>query len=73
MPLRSGNSKAAISANIRQLRAEGYPQRQAVAIALSTARKSSSRASSKPRKGKGAPKTKRVLRGASGTVYVFED
>jgi hypothetical protein len=37
MPLRRGKSDAAVSANIRTLRHEGYPQKQAVAIAMSKA------------------------------------
>ena len=40
MPLRKGTSKATIEANIRRLIAEGYPQKQAVAIAYSQAGKS---------------------------------
>lgn len=40
MPLRAGKSQAAISSNIGQLRDEGYPPKQAVAIALSKAGKS---------------------------------
>lgn len=40
MPLRKGSSKAAVSANIRTEIAAGKPQRQAVAIALNTARRS---------------------------------
>lgn len=40
MPLRKGRSKKAIAANIRTLMHEGYPQRQAIAIAMSKAGKS---------------------------------
>jgi hypothetical protein len=39
MPLQTGISQRAISANIRTLRAEGYPEKQAIAIALATSRK----------------------------------
>ena len=39
MPLRKGRSRKAISANIRKLMHEGYPQRQAIAIAMDTAGK----------------------------------
>jgi hypothetical protein len=49
MPLKKGKGQTAISSNIRLLRQEGYPQKQAIAIALSTARKSG---------WKGKPKTK---------------
>ena len=38
MPLESGNSKAAVSHNIKAERDAGKPQKQAVAIALSKAR-----------------------------------
>jgi len=44
MPLRKGGSKAVISSNISQLRHEGRPQKQAIAIAYSTARKGKKRA-----------------------------
>lgn len=33
MPLKRGKSNKTISANIRELRHAGYPQRQAIAIA----------------------------------------
>lgn len=43
MPLVKGSSKAAVSANIKTEIAAGKPQKQAVAIALSTARRSKKR------------------------------
>ena len=43
MPLKKGRSKKAVSKNIKTLMHEGRPQKQAIAIALSKARKSKRR------------------------------
>lgn len=39
MPLKKGKSQATISKNISELRHSGYPEKQAVAIAMHTAKK----------------------------------
>ena len=56
MPLKKGYSRKSISSNIRAERAAGKPQKQAVAIALNTARSAANRAG-KPGK---APRRRRA-------------
>lgn len=50
MPLKKGKSKKTISQNIRTEMAHGKPQKQAVAIALDTARKSGAKIPRKRKK-----------------------
>ena len=50
MPLAKGKSKKTISKNIKTEIAHGKPQKQAVAIALNTARKSGAKIAKKKKK-----------------------
>jgi uncharacterized protein YdaT len=52
MPLQSGSSQKTISANIKKLIEEGYPQKQAIAIALENARDASRKKRKKRKKRK---------------------
>lgn len=47
MPLKKGSSKATVSKNISELRHSGYPQKQAVAIAMHKAGKSNAKGNHK--------------------------
>ena len=58
MPLKKGKSKKVISENIKELMETGRPQKQAIAIALSTARKAGAKI---PKKKKRTIRKKRTV------------
>jgi hypothetical protein len=51
MPLTKGYGKKTVSENVKREMNSGKPQRQAVAIALDTARRAKAAATKKPKKG----------------------
>tara|TARA_R100001244_G_scaffold77169_1_gene61163 strand:+ start:152 stop:346 length:195 start_codon:yes stop_codon:yes gene_type:complete len=54
MPLKQGRSQKTVSANIRTLKSEGRPQKQAIAIAIKTAKMKRGGAVRKKVRGTGA-------------------
>jgi hypothetical protein len=58
MPLKKGKSRATISSNIREMKASGYPTKQAVAASLDTARRSGASIKPNPASTRSYPKEK---------------
>ena len=50
MPLAKGKSRAVIGENIKEMEASGHPKKQAIAAALSQARKSGAKIPKKKKK-----------------------
>lgn len=81
MPLRKGSSREIISANISELVHSGYPHKQAIAIALRSAREAEGTNIMATTKKKKAPskfrfivptKGKRAAKAATMSAYAFE-
>jgi len=66
MPLKKGTTRSVIGSNIKEMLAHGHPRAQAIAAALSTARKSGAKI---PRRGSPGsrknPKTGKTYYGSS--------
>ena len=65
MPLKKGKSPAAVSKNIKTEIAAGKPQKQAVAIALNTARKAGARIPPPKRKSPASGNLQDMMNGKS--------
>lgn len=62
MPLAKGYGRKTVSKNIRKMKKEGYPQKQAVAASLDTARRSAKKAGKSGKGSKPKPKMKGTAR-----------